>query len=159
MKFLIVVFLCILLANAVKEIPDKFLGKWDLGRSENFNEYLSARGVGWFVRKMISMASVSKTFEKGSAPNTYTYYSNSTKENVAYQNFKLGEEFKGKGFDGLDHLITFDMPDSDTLTEKHIRTSNAEDKGITYKYKVENGELVLILQHDDITARRYFSRI
>ncbi|KAI6191638.1 hypothetical protein M3Y97_00249800 [Aphelenchoides bicaudatus] len=105
---------CKLLAgtNASTRIPDKFLGTWELGRSENFDEYLKARGVNWFVRKMISMASVTKVFEKGSKPNTYSYSSHSSSEKVAYRDFTLAVEFAGKGFDGLDHLVGFKSVES-----------------------------------------------
>lgn len=34
--------------------------------------------------------------------------------------------------------------DEDTLTEKHTRISNPDDKGVTYRYNVENGELILV---------------
>jgi hypothetical protein len=52
---------------------------------------------------MISFTTVSKRFEKASTPDRYNYYSNSSSENVAYNNFALGVEFEGKGFDKLDH--------------------------------------------------------
>lgn len=107
MRFIIVLlFAGILAINASRTIPDKFLGTWKIDRSDNFDEYLSARGVNWFVRKMIALATVSKTFEKASQPDTYNYYSNSSSENVGYQNFKLGVEFEGKGFDKLDHKLS-----------------------------------------------------
>ncbi|KAI6205408.1 hypothetical protein M3Y94_00788700 [Aphelenchoides besseyi] len=158
MKFL---FCLLLLTGFVgsASIPDSFLAQWDLERSENFDEYLSARGVNWILRKLISLASVSKRFAKGTEPDTYSYHSNSTKENVAYNNWKLNVEFEGKGFDGSDHKIKFEMPDSNTLTEKHIRPNNSDDKAVYYKYTIENGELVLTLEDNGVMARRFFRRV
>ncbi|KAI6173446.1 50S ribosomal protein L13, protein [Aphelenchoides besseyi] len=120
---------------------------------------VNVAGVNWILRKLISLSSVSKRFEKGTEPDSYNYHSNSTKENVAYNNWKLNVEFEGKGFDGSDHKIKFEMPDSNTLTEKHVRLNNPDDKGVYYKYTIENGELVLTLEDNGVTARRFFRRV
>lgn len=32
------------MAEAASEIPEKFFGKYDLDRSENFDEFLAAKG-------------------------------------------------------------------------------------------------------------------
>lgn len=74
MRIIICLIVCIIAESAAREIPEKFLGKWQLDRSEQFDEYLSARGVNWFVRKMILMTSVSKSFEKASEVSSYNYY-------------------------------------------------------------------------------------
>jgi hypothetical protein len=49
--------------------------------------------------------------------------------------------------------------DSDTLTEEHFRLDNPDDKGEVYKYTVENNMLVLKLDNEAVTCRRFFKRI
>ena len=51
---------------AYSAIPDKYFGAWEVEKSENFDEYLSAKGVGWFVRKVIQMATITKIFDRKS---------------------------------------------------------------------------------------------
>jgi hypothetical protein len=54
------------------EIPEKFIGSWEVDKSENFDEYLTAKGYGWFMRQMVKLASITKIFEKStSKPGTY----------------------------------------------------------------------------------------
>lgn len=41
-------------------IPDAFFGRFKVDRSENFDEFLSAKGVGFLTRQIIKFASVTK---------------------------------------------------------------------------------------------------
>lgn len=41
-------------------MPDKFFGRYQLDKSENFDEFLSSKGVNWFVRQMIKLAGLTK---------------------------------------------------------------------------------------------------
>jgi len=156
-----------------QELPAKFIGKFKLGKSENFDEYLSAKGVNWLLRKLIGMTSVTKTFEASSSsssstlaggphvqqpqpsPPRYNMYNHSAKENTAYKGWALGEEFNAKGLDGKEHRITFYMVDDEgagattptTLAERHVRVDNPTDEGEVYKYTVdEHDQLVLKLE-------------
>lgn len=45
---------------ATNEIPAKFLGSWEVEKSENFDEYLEAKGYGWFMRQMVKLAGITK---------------------------------------------------------------------------------------------------
>lgn len=42
------------------EIPEKIFGVWELEKSENFDEFLSAKGVNWFLRQLIKRAGLTK---------------------------------------------------------------------------------------------------
>jgi hypothetical protein len=87
-------------------IPDKFLGTFKLEKSENFDEFLSSKGVNWFVRKMIQMASITKIFQKfADKPNHYTAINLSSKENTKWEDWELNKSFEAKGLDGSKHRV------------------------------------------------------
>jgi len=142
--------------TAPKQIPDRFFGKFVLERSENFDEYLQARGVNWILRKLISFQTITKVIEKAAEPDRYNFYNFSPESDTTYEKWALGEEFVGVGFDSKKHKITFAMCDANTLTEKHIREEN--DPPQTYYYAIEGDYLVLTLTHADVTSRRFMKR-
>ncbi|KAL7076431.1 hypothetical protein ACQ4LE_004574 [Meloidogyne hapla] len=149
----------------MSSIPEKFLGKFKHEKSENFEEYLAARGVSWIFRKLISFTSITKVFETSTtAPGKYNAHNISARGDTPYFGWTLGEEFEAKGLDGKQHKITFQMDGEDTLTEKHIRLdkegkAEPEDAGEVYRYTVDNDKLLLTLEKDSIIARRFFTRV
>uniref|UniRef100_A0A914DZL7 Cytosolic fatty-acid binding proteins domain-containing protein n=2 Tax=Acrobeloides nanus TaxID=290746 RepID=A0A914DZL7_9BILA len=142
-----------------KSIPGKFFGRFKLERDENFDEYLASKGVNWFLRKMIAFSSVTKVLQRSiNQENRYNMY-NLSSRNTKWENWALDETFENIGLDGTQHKITFSLPNADTLTEKHIRMENPNDPGETYYYTVENDYLVLKMQNDTLTCRRFFKRL
>uniref|UniRef100_A0A0N5AKV2 FABP domain-containing protein n=1 Tax=Syphacia muris TaxID=451379 RepID=A0A0N5AKV2_9BILA len=129
------------------KLPDKFLGKFELDKSENFDEYLQSKGIGWILRKMIMMTSLTKEFKKSSSDSdTYDAFNYSIKKDTAYLSWKLGETIRAEGFDSKIHKITFTYdPETDTFYEKHVRADDPDDKGEVYGYKFEAGRLVMTL--------------
>jgi len=131
-----------------------------LERSEKFDEYLAAKGVNWLLRKMIGVSSITKIIEKSAEqPGRYNFTNLSSKMNLEYKNWALGEEFENKGFDGENHKITFQLPDDNTLTEHHVRLNNTGDKGDTYYYSIDGDYLILTMNHDAIKCRRFMKRV
>ncbi|VDO27146.1 unnamed protein product [Haemonchus placei] len=125
-------------------IPDKFFGRFVLERSENFDEFLAAKGVNWFVRKMIQFASVTKVISKNENSG-YNLDNLTSKKNTLYHGWKLGETFEADGMDDVRHNITFNF-ENDTLTEKHVRLNDPNDKGETYYYNIDaDDKLVLVI--------------
>ncbi|PIO72144.1 hypothetical protein TELCIR_05935, partial [Teladorsagia circumcincta] len=54
--------------------------------------------------------------------------------------------------------ITFNF-ENDTLTEKHVRLNDPNDKGETYYYNIDaDDKLVLKMENHGITCRRWFKR-
>ncbi|KAE9413729.1 hypothetical protein Angca_007781 [Angiostrongylus cantonensis] len=122
-------------------IPEKFFGRFKLEKSENFDEFLSAKGVNWFLRKMIQFVSVTKVIAKNEISG-YNLENLSSKKNIFYHGWKLGETFEGDGLDGMRHNVTFNFA-NDTLTEDHVRLNDPLDKGETYRYNIDTeGKLV-----------------
>ncbi|XP_078335918.1 sodium/calcium exchanger regulatory protein 1-like [Crassostrea virginica] len=74
------------------DIKNRFVGKWKLHRSENFEDFLGECGVNFFVRKMAGMASpVSEiSVKEGDKVHISMVTSFMTQEDC----FSLGEEFE-----------------------------------------------------------------
>ncbi|CAI4223487.1 unnamed protein product [Auanema sp. JU1783] len=146
--------------TSAEQIPEKFFGRFVLEKSENFDEFLSAKGVGWILRKMIQLASVTKVISKGTSEGSYNMENLTSKKNTKYQDWELGKTFEAEGFDGNKHKITFDFK-NDTLTEHHVRL-NEDGKGNeaeTYYFTIdENDKLVLKMENNSIVCRRWFKR-
>ncbi|CAJ0927516.1 unnamed protein product, partial [Mesorhabditis belari] len=136
-------------------MPPTFFGSFKLERSENFDEYLASKGVNWFLRKMIGFTSVTKVINE-EGDGKWMMENRSSKKNTAYHGWKMGETFEAEGLDGKQHQITFDYND-DTLFEKHIRMDDPNDKGETYRYNVDGDYLVLTMQNQAITCKRWMA--
>lgn len=54
-SLLLLILVACPLATLSAEIPDRFLGSWSVDKSENFDEYLTAKGYGWFMRQVSSI--------------------------------------------------------------------------------------------------------
>uniref|UniRef100_A0A914Z752 Cytosolic fatty-acid binding proteins domain-containing protein n=1 Tax=Panagrolaimus superbus TaxID=310955 RepID=A0A914Z752_9BILA len=161
--FLVILIYCIfsnfevMASGDTGSLPDKFLGSFKLEKSENFDEFLASKGVNWFVRKMIQMASITKIFQKSAdKPNRYTAINLSSKENTKWEDWALNEPFEAKGLDGTRHKITFGLPDENTLTENHVRIEYEGDNDETYHYTREGDYLILKMSNEKITCRRFF---
>ncbi|GMT07417.1 hypothetical protein PENTCL1PPCAC_29591 [Pristionchus entomophagus] len=151
---LLFVFLSVVWAD---NLPEGFFGKFSHDHSENFDEYMEAKGYGWLTRKLVAMAGVDKVFTKAGA-NTFNFENLTTKKDLKYNNIVLGQEFIGEGLDGSNHKITFSFRDG-TLYEKHVPTdSTAEQKEDEYSFKLDGNTLVQTLEFNGVVAKRFFKR-
>lgn len=75
---------------------------------------------------------------------------------LEYRNWALGEEFKNKGFDGKEQKITFQMADSSTLSERHVRHDGAKVE--TFKYTIEGDYLVANIEQNNVTCKWFLKR-
>lgn len=137
MKTVLLAVVCVALCGSamadVKQIPEKFLGSWTVDHSDNFDEYLTAKGTlptltswqfcftlfyshwlrhsisgyGWFMRQMVKLASITKVFSKTAEPGVYDCKILTTKKNVEWKGFKLDEEFQAEYLDDSQHKVGF----------------------------------------------------
>ncbi|GMR32695.1 hypothetical protein PMAYCL1PPCAC_02890, partial [Pristionchus mayeri] len=143
-------------ANTV--LPEKFYGKFTLDHSENFDEYLEAKGYSWFTRKLVTLATFEKVFTKG-AGNTFDYENLTTKKNVAYKGVTLGKEFTGEGLDSNEHKVTFYMK-GDKLFEKHVPVkADGEAKEEEYEYYFDGEFLVVRMEANKVVGKRFYKRV
>ncbi|GMT05122.1 hypothetical protein PENTCL1PPCAC_27296, partial [Pristionchus entomophagus] len=138
-------------------LPEGYFGKFALDHSDNFDEYLKATGLGWFKRRLVSLAGVEKVFTKA-GPNSFDFDNLTTKKDLHYKNVVLGKEFIGEGLDSSKQKITFSMRGGH-LYEKHVPTDpNAEQKEDEYSFKLDGDTLVQTLQANGVVAKRYYKR-
>lgn len=152
-------FAMLLLVCSAAELPSKFLGSWTVDHSENFDEYLEAKGYGWFMRQMVKLASITKTYTRN-ADGTYGCKIETTKKNVEWPSFKLGEEFQGEYLDDAQHKILFTYdPAEDAMVEKHTKVDAPEEQPDVYKYVVDpEGWLVMHMEYNDVKTKRFFKK-
>uniref|UniRef100_A0A161MMZ3 Fatty acid-binding protein, muscle n=1 Tax=Triatoma infestans TaxID=30076 RepID=A0A161MMZ3_TRIIF len=88
--------------------------KYKLNKSENFDEYMKALGVGLVTRKMGN--TVSPVIELLEEDGEYTLKSSSTFKNTVIK-FKLGEEFDQETPDGRKVKATITLEGDNKLVE------------------------------------------
>jgi len=140
----------------IMENMDLFLGTWVLSNSDNFDEYLTVRGVPWMARQMILVASITKTFSENLSAGTYSLTTTSPMSTIKWT-FKFNETFEGKGFDGKKRSITFDCKNN-TLYENHIRVDKGVTKSDTFRYIRDGDYMIIYLEHKGVTAKRIFKK-
>ncbi|CAJ0606548.1 unnamed protein product [Cylicocyclus nassatus] len=147
---------------SAKDLPDKYYGKFDLDHSENFDEYLEAKGYGWFTRKLVTFATFKKEFTKSDKPGKFDYSNLTSKKDVHYKDVELGKEFVGEGLDSTNHKITFDLV-GDKLFEKHHPMEKGEAKDETYEYSFvekDGKEYLLVkMEANGVVGKRFYKRL
>uniref|UniRef100_A0A914D202 Cytosolic fatty-acid binding proteins domain-containing protein n=1 Tax=Acrobeloides nanus TaxID=290746 RepID=A0A914D202_9BILA len=88
-------------ALAVNQIPDQFLGKWSVEKSDNFDEFLTAKGYGWLMRTLIKNSGMTKAFEKSGA--TFNYKIFTPTKDVIWNGIHFGQPYVGKYLDDSRH--------------------------------------------------------
>ncbi|KIH60168.1 hypothetical protein ANCDUO_09587 [Ancylostoma duodenale] len=161
--FIVLLLAATAIAVHAKELPQKYYGKFDLDHSENFDEYLEAKGYGWFTRKLVTFATFKKEFTKSDKPGKFDYSNLTSKKDVHYKDVELGKEFIGEGLDSTKHKITFDLV-GETLFEKHNPIEGGEAKDETYEYSFTNKDgkefcLWLKMEANGVVGKRFYKRI
>ncbi|KAI6191637.1 putative effector protein [Aphelenchoides bicaudatus] len=157
---LLLLAVCPLMALST-EIPSKFLGSWEVDKSENFDEYLTAKGYGWFMRQMVKLASITKIFEKSKEkPGFYNCKIYTSKKNVEWIGWQVGREFQAEYLDEAQHKITFTYdPASDKLSEKHVVVDKPGEKPDIYDYTInKDGFLVMRMEYNNVVTNRFYKK-
>ncbi|TKR95539.1 hypothetical protein L596_009693 [Steinernema carpocapsae] len=148
----------------MSEIPAAFLNTVFLqDGSENFQEFLAAKGVPWLVRKLISLKTGDGYFHLVKEGDKYKIENWSAKKKMCYE-FTIGEPVTATGYDGKQHKICFSMKE-DRFVEQHEHLEGdrkGETNDIT-EYFVQDGRLVAESSAEDksgntVTWRRFYKR-
>nr|BAN20163.1 allergen, putative [Riptortus pedestris] len=132
-------------------LKDVYGIKYKLDKSENFDEFMKAIGVGMIARKMGN--TVSPVVELTEDGGTYTLKSSSTFKDTELV-FKLGEEFEEETPDGrkVKSLITLDG-DNKLI---HVQKGDKESK-IVREFTPD--EVKMTLTVDDIVCTRIYKKV
>lgn len=122
--------------------------KYKLDKSENFDEFMKALGVGLVTRKMGN--AVSPVVELTEDNGTYTLKSSSTFKNTV-TTFKLGEEFDEETPDGRKVKSVITQDGDNKLV--HIQKGDKESK-IVREFSKELCTMTLSI--DDIVCTRVY---
>ncbi|KAL6722567.1 hypothetical protein Aduo_017681 [Ancylostoma duodenale] len=139
-------------------IPEQFLNTHFVEvKQENLDDYLTARGVPWLVRKLISGKMQKGQFLIKPDGDGYIYNTGNAARNLEYK-FKLGETFTDTGYDGKQHKITITM-EGDKLKEVHFnleRDTGGED---VFFYSIQNGNLISTCEAEGNGKKTVWKRV
>ncbi|XP_055334477.1 fatty acid-binding protein, liver-like [Paramacrobiotus metropolitanus] len=127
-------------------------GRWDLYKSENFEEYLKAVGVNFVLRKLIaSMAAA--TLEITKDGEHYTLKTISTMKTVETK-FRLNEEFDDKLMDGRECKTLFTLEGN--VLKQRQRTADGFETMIERDITPE--EVTTTIKYKDVQCIRRFRK-
>lgn len=130
---------------------DKFVGKWKLESTENFDEYLAAAGVGYVMRKMASTLKPDLVFIADG--ESYKMRTESTFKNTEII-FKLAEEFDEVTADGRKMKTTMSL-DGTTLTQ----TQKGNVDSTLTRELTDDDTIKLVCKANDVESTRIYGRI
>ncbi|KAI3422142.1 hypothetical protein GPALN_012675 [Globodera pallida] len=133
-------------------MAEKFVGKWNLESSENFDDYMKQAGVGFVTRKAAGALKPVLDLEVNGDHWKMTSTSTFTTWNCE---FDLGKEAEVKTADGraVKSLFTFD---DGKLIEKQTKTKPDEKDSYFERYIDENGKLVITMDCEGVKAKRVY---
>ncbi|KAL8586595.1 hypothetical protein ACOMHN_053948 [Nucella lapillus] len=147
------------MADTINEIRDKFAGKWKMDRSENFEDFLAAMGLNFFIRKMASLARPENEITV-KEDGTITIGTNSTFMKNS-QSFKMNEEFEE--INNFAKKKFKNMPTYEN-GKMHVTPTPAEPVDVPFPDYAEReitpeGEMILSIRVKDVVCRRWFKRV
>jgi hypothetical protein len=126
-----------------------FVGKWDLQKSENFDDYMKAVGVGAVMAKLGSTAKPTLKFSVDG--DTWTMKSETTLKSTKVE-FKLGVEFDETTADDRKMKTTFTL-DGNKLTQDQ----KGEIPSVITR-EVDGDKMVVKCMAKDVVATRYYAK-
>ncbi|KAJ8954214.1 hypothetical protein NQ318_005809 [Aromia moschata] len=129
---------------------EEVIGKtYTLAKSENFDQYMKALGVGLVTRKMGAAASPDVDLQKDG--DEYILSSKSTFKNVITK-FKPGVEFEQETPDGRKVKSTFTIEGN----KLHEVQKNPDGKDTIIDRTFTNDEIKMEMSYDNVTATRVY---
>ncbi|CAK5024355.1 unnamed protein product [Meloidogyne enterolobii] len=136
-------------------MADKFVGKWKLTDSDNFNDYLKEVGVGMVVRA--TAAAVKPVLEFVVDGDNWKMTSTSTFANWVCD-FKIGESKEQKTADGRTLMSTFTFTDG-KLVEEQKKISEKDKDSHIERYVDGDGKMVITCESGGVKAVRKYEKM
>uniref|UniRef100_UPI00398E757F fatty acid-binding protein, liver-like n=1 Tax=Pristiophorus japonicus TaxID=55135 RepID=UPI00398E757F len=129
---------------------EPFIGTWKLGKTEHFDEYLKALGVGLAQRTLASTAKPVTTISTNG--DTITIATESLIKSTKIQ-FKLGEEFDETTADDRKTKTTVTMDNG-----KLVQAQRWNGKETTLIRELADGKLILTCTIRDVVCTRIYEK-
>lgn len=130
----------------------RFAGNWKMEKSENFDDFMKAVGVGLVMRKMGNSAKPSQHITVEG--DQWTLKTTSTFKNTEIK-FKLGEAFDETTADGRKVKTTMSMDGDNKLVQTQ---EHKEHPAVMTRELTDDNNMVMACQAGDVIARRYYSK-
>lgn len=124
-----------------------FVGKWNMEKSENFDEYMKAVGVGAIMAKVGSSAK--PTLYISIDGDTWTLKSETTFKNSKVE-FKLGVEFDETTVDDRQMKTTFTLDGN-----KLVQDQKGDIPSVIIR-EVNGDKLIVTCKAKDVVATRHY---
>jgi len=118
-------------------MAETFAGKWKLDKSENFEDYMSALGVGYLMKKMGAQATPTQVIE---VTGNEVFIKTITTFRTSELKFTIGQEFEEKTIDGRLVKTTVNLEDG-KLTQVQL---GEPQSSITRE--IQDGKYVMTLK-------------
>ena len=138
-------------------MAEKFVGKWKLSSSENFDEFMKKLGVGFVMRKLGNSLKPTLLIQYGGeiGDNRWKITSVTSIKSTSIC-FELNKEFDEETHDGIKVKSIVTLEPANKLV--HTQRENGKLLCSFTRFINENGEQIVILKADDIEAKRVFHR-
>jgi len=138
---------------------NEMVGKWKLEkRDKNFDEFLSCRQVGWFLRKLMTSSVADVEYSLSQDANTFTKVTSSMGRSTTYNMPTEGEFLPAKTLSGKEEVgRIFETSGANMVQE--MRYNDSGEMAAVIKHKVEDGKLIVDMKCKDINCRSVYVRI
>lgn len=136
-------------------MADRFVGKWKLVESENFDEYMKAVGVGLMTRKLGGAAK--PVMDITITDGKWRFHSVSTFKTVDCD-FELDKEFDETTADGRKLKSTFRLTSDGKLVQDQKKIKDDDKDSIITRY-VEGNKLITVCESQGITSKRIYEKV
>jgi len=139
-------------------VKNEMVGKWKLEkRDNNFDEFLSCRQVGWFLRKLMTSSVADVEYSLSQDANTFTKVTSSMGRSTTYNMPTEGEFLPAKTLSGKEEVgRIFETSGANMVQE--MRYNDSGEMAAVIKHKVEDGKLIVDMKCKDINCRSVYVR-